>query len=113
MSLTAGAVVALTPSGVAEHLESLGDLPETARGVGVTRVGIGVGVVGQAPVSTGDIIRGWRRAAPPAGGRALHHQRLFGYHYLSCTLQICAVNGYHNTCSPEHDRNGAGASSYF
>jgi hypothetical protein len=50
------AVVARTPGRVAEHLESLGDLPEATRGVGVTRVGIGVGVMGQAPVSTGDLV---------------------------------------------------------
>ena len=60
-----GPVISLAPIRVGEHLVGLGDLPEAARGVGVPRVGIGMGVVGQAPVSTGDLIFRWRPAAPP------------------------------------------------
>ena len=112
-SLIAGAVVALTPGGVADHLVSLGDLPETTRGVGVTRVGIGVGVVGQAPVSTGDLILAGARQHLQPEVKPVTISVSFGYHYLSCTLQIYAVNGYHNTCSPAPNGNGPGGSSYF
>jgi hypothetical protein len=56
VALIVAAVVAGAAGRVAEHLESLGDLPETTRGVGVTRMGIGVGFVGQAPVSAGDLV---------------------------------------------------------
>ena len=62
--LPAGTVVPLAAGGVAEDLVGLGDLPEAPRGVGVLGVGIGMRIVGQAPVRTGDLIVAGTRQHP-------------------------------------------------
>ena len=90
-SLSPGAVIPLAPIGVAEHLVGLGDLPETASGVGVPRVGVGMSVVGQAPVRTGDLVVAGARQHLQPEVKPITIAGSSGSHYLSCTLQICAV----------------------
>ena len=110
-SLPAGSVVSLAPIGVAEHLVGLGDLPEAASGVGVPRVGIGMGVVGQAPVRTGDLIVAGARQHLQPDGRARHHCRVVWQSLSELYLADLCRSGYHNTCSPVHNGKGLRASS--
>ena len=42
--------------GMAKHLVGLGYLAEAGSGIGLSWVGIRMGVMGQAPVRTGDLI---------------------------------------------------------